>query len=140
MGVGLALRRCEVSFSYNVTTEAGQVRLLATDTSVDRPIFEDEEIAGFLAIEGNVKAAAALALECIAVNEALVQKRIRLLDLQTDGPAVAAALRAQATALRDQASNEVVLFETAEFGDGVFAAREKMLKEYLRRGYPWGDS
>jgi hypothetical protein len=127
-----------LSFTYDLTTAAGQVRLLATDTDSDRPIFEDEEIAGFLAIEGSVKTAAALALECIAVNESLVQKRIKILDLQTDGPAVAVALRAQATALREQETDEVIPFATAEFGDGAFAAREKMLKEYLRRG--WSDS
>jgi hypothetical protein len=125
-----------VSFTYDLTTAAGQVRLLATDTNEDRPIFEDEEIAGFLAIEGSVKSAAALALECIAVNEALVQKRIKILDLQTDGPAVAAALRVQAAGLRDQIGSEAIPFATAEFADGAFAAREKLFKEYQRRGYP----
>lgn len=125
-----------MTYTYDLSTDAGQVRLLATDTLIEsRPIFTDEEIAAFLSIEDSVKEAAALALECIAVNEALVQKRIRLLDLQTDGPAVAKALQDQAVKLRGQAADDVVLFETAEMVGGAFAAREKLVKEYQRRGY-----
>ena len=42
----------------------------------------------------------------IAVNEVLVQKRIRLLDLTTDGPAEANALRALAAQYRAEADEE----------------------------------
>lgn len=90
------------------TTDIGKIRLLATDLSETEPLFEDAQIEAFLAVESdNVKRAAALALETIAVSEALVGKRIRTSDgLSTDGPAVAKELRERARALRDQADVE----------------------------------
>ena len=85
------------------TTMIGQVRLLATDVDEDNLIFRDAEITAFLTLEGDsVRLAAAQALDTIASNEALVSKKIRTQDLATDGPAVAAELRARAAALRKQ--------------------------------------
>lgn len=84
--------------------EQGDVRLLIADTDPGNRIFSTQQIARFLAMNGDsVKRAAAQALDAIAGNEAMVSKKIRTQDLQTDGPAVAAALRAQATELRRQA-------------------------------------
>lgn len=86
------------------TTDVGRVRLLATDLDEVAPLFDDAQIEAMLDMESeSVKRAAALALETIASSEALVSKKIRTLDLQTDGPAVAAELRARAKSLRDQA-------------------------------------
>lgn len=85
-------------------TAAGQVRLLIADVNEDDPLFTDAQLQGFLALEGDhVKRAAARALDVIAVSEVLVSKKIRTQDLQTDGPAVAKALREQALALRAEA-------------------------------------
>ena len=85
------------------TTMIGQVRLLATDVDEDNLIFRDAEITAFLTLEGDsIRLAAAQALDTIASNEALVSKKIRTQDLATDGPAVAAELRARAAALRKQ--------------------------------------
>jgi hypothetical protein len=87
------------------TTDIGLVRLLCTDLSETDPLFTDAQIQAFLDLEGDsVKLAAAQALDTIASNEALVSKAIRTMDLQTDGPAVAAELRARAKELRDQAA------------------------------------
>jgi hypothetical protein len=86
-------------------TDVGTVRLLISDTSPENGgrIFTDTEIQAFLDLEGGaVKLAAAQALDAIASNEAMVSKRIRTLDLQTDGPAVAKALRDHAANLREQ--------------------------------------
>lgn len=89
------------------TTDEGRIRLLATDTNVDDPLFDDAMITAFLALAGgNVKRAAARALDTIAVSEVLVSKKIRTQDLSTDGPAVAKALREQAQALRDEADTD----------------------------------
>lgn len=83
------------------------VRLLISDVSTPRT-FTDGELLQFLTLEGDsVKLAAAQALDAIASNEALVKQRIRTLDLQTDGPAVAKSLREHATALRAQVTDEV---------------------------------
>lgn len=83
-----------MSFTYDPATSRGRVRLLCRDTVAATYLFEDEEVDAFLALTGSeVLPAAALALRTVAANEVLVQKRIRLLDLQTDGPAEARELR-----------------------------------------------
>lgn len=100
-----------MTFSYGVATgdlsnqTRDYVRLLTTDTDSGGYVFEDEELALFLAQAGDdALLAAATALETMATNEALVSKRIKILDLTTDGPAVARELRERATALRAQAA------------------------------------
>ena len=86
------------------TTDIGMVRLLATDLDQVSPLFTDPQITAFLTLEANnVRLAAAQALDTIASSEALVSKKIRTQDLQTDGPAVAEELRKRAEALRKQA-------------------------------------
>lgn len=47
-----------------------------------------------------VRLAAADCLDAVATSQALIQKRIKLLDLETDGPALAKSLRDHAAALR----------------------------------------
>jgi hypothetical protein len=89
--------------AIDYTTPRGRVRLLIADTTEADFLLSDDQIDAFLSIENSrVKRAAALALEAIATSEVLISKKIRTLDLQTDGPAVAAELRAQAKQLRDQ--------------------------------------
>lgn len=85
------------------TTDVGMVRLLITDLDAAAPLFTDDQITAFLTLEGSdVRYAAAQALDTIASSEVLVSKKIRTQDLQTDGPAVSADLRARASELRRQ--------------------------------------
>lgn len=87
----------------DTNSPADLVRLLINDPTSADNFFTNAEIAAFLALEDDsVKRAAAVALETIASNEALVSKVIRTQDLATDGPAVAAELRARAQMLREQ--------------------------------------
>lgn len=125
--------------AYDPTTPAGQVRLLATDTSdvEGDQVFNDPEIDTFLLLEGgNVRRAAAMAIETIATNEALVLKVIRTLDLQTDGAKLADVLLKRAKALRDQADDDADTaeddFAVAEFADPVFGARTYRRNQYAR--------
>lgn len=90
------------AITVDPSTDIGMVRILATDMDETSPLFTDAQIQAFLALEGGVRRAAALALETIATSEALISKKIRTQDLSTDGPAVAAELRARAVALRAQ--------------------------------------
>lgn len=98
-----------------------QMRLLISDTDTANRIFSTLELSDFLAMNGDsVRRAAAQALDTLAANEALVSKKIRTQDLQTDGPAVAEALRKQAAELRRQADQgegdaESTGFEIVEF-------------------------
>lgn len=124
-------------FTYDPSTPAGRVRLLATDTDADHAIFQDDEIDAFLAMESDsIKRAAATALDQIASSEALIQKRIKLLDLQTDGPAVATELRKHAAELRKQADGEETTgaFDYAEMVVNPFSARERLWNQRLRSG------
>ena len=122
-----------MAFTYDLTSERGQVRLLITDTDHDNPIFQDNEIDFFLnntAVDGNdVNLAGAKALETIAASEALVQKKIKLLDLTTDGPAVAKSLREAAALLREQSDSE---------GDIDFI--EQNLNDFSARQIIWNDA
>lgn len=84
-------------------TDIGAVRMLATDLDEVSPLLSDAQITRMLSLSGDrVKRAAALALDTIAASEALVSKKIKTLDLSTDGPAVARELRELARRLREE--------------------------------------
>ena|SRR5690554_2335972 len=113
-----------MAFTYDTSTDRGKVRLIITDTDEDNAIFQDAEIDAFLEMQGGVLLAAAQALDTIASSEALVLKKVRLLDVQTDGPAVAKALREHAQELREE-----------EKRDGAFAIAEQVIDEFQAREY-----
>lgn len=96
-------------------TDAGRVRLLIPDVDETALLFTDEQVAAFLAMEGGVKKAAALALETAASSEVMVSKVIRTQDLTTDGARVSDALLKRAASLRQQADDE------ADLDEGGFA-------------------
>lgn len=110
------------------TTPEGQVRLLIPDVvklvdprdlqAEPEYIFSDDQIAGFLAIErGNIKRAAASAVDVIATDEALVLKVIKTDDKETDGSKLLKELSVRAARLRADADRE-------ELGDTVFDLAE----------------
>lgn len=90
------------------------------DTGTSSYLFEDEHLSAFLQVNnGNVKRAAADAVDALATSEALISKVIKTEDLQTDGAKVATALLARARQLRDSAQAEedkpVDIFEIVPF-------------------------
>ena len=128
-----------MAFTYNLTTDRGKVRLLCTDSVEAYEIFDDDDIDAFLSLESSgVKKAAALALETIASSEVLVQKRIKLLDLSTDGPAESTELLKRATLLRAQAEadeeGEYSPIDYAELIYDPFSWRERLVDEALEDG------
>lgn len=83
--------------AIDFTSPVGLVRLNITDLDENAPLLSDDMITGLLvASDENVNRATARALRIIATSEVLVAKKIRTQDLSSDGPAVAAELRAQA--------------------------------------------
>lgn len=80
--------------------------------------------------------AAADCLDAIATSQALIQKKIKLLDLETDGPALAKALREHAKSLRAIAGGEeggepyFEIIEQINDGPGL---REKIRKDIMRQ-------
>ena len=120
--------------SLDFTTNNGKVRVLISDTDTTNPIFPyvaTDEIDVFLDLEDDdVFRAAALALLAIAANEVLVQKRIKMLDLTTDGPAEAKALRELAKDYRERADALEVTgaFDWAEMIDNPWQESEYLYK------------
>lgn len=129
-----------MAFTYELTTDTGKIRLLIMDNQASGYLFEDDELSTLLEMEGgNVRRGAALALETMASNEAYVLKRITLLDLTTDGPAVAKELRARAEALRaladrDDQAEDGGAFDIAEMAVDAFTSRQRFVNEWLRNG------
>jgi len=128
-----------VSFTYDLATDLGVVRLILTDVSAATPLFQDAEITAFLTMEsGDLKLAAAQALDTIATNEALVYKAIRILDLSTDGSKTAASLMARAQKLRDQVKEDEAAaeagtdFDWAEMVEDAASERERIISQALR--------
>lgn len=77
------------------------VRLIISDPDGDTALLDNASVDAFLELNaGNVRLAAADALEAIAASEVLVAKKIRTQTLTTDGPAVSAELRALAAQQR----------------------------------------
>lgn len=116
-----------------LSDDRSKLRLLISDTGGDSGsdyIFNDNEIDTFLEMELVLYRAAATALRTLAANEALVQKRIKFLELTTDGPAVAKELRATATDFEtraDASDDDDVLPVFANFGDSPFTRRNRYL-------------
>jgi len=125
----------DANHSYNLEEPKGKVRLLISDIggkgeSTDEWIFTDLEIETFLGMrEGNEMLAAAVALRVMAGNEAMVSKKITFMELETDGPATAEAMRELAKEL-DKMSDEEIDFELIQMGVGLFARREIRLEQF----------
>lgn len=98
----------------STTGPAEQVRLLIADTNPGQQYLTDTDVQGFLDLnDGDVRLAAADALEAIATSEALIGKVITTQDLQTDAAKLAdtllkraAMLRARAREIADQATGD----------------------------------
>jgi len=87
-------------------TDVEIVRLNIADLG-DPPLFTDDQLNAWLSqYGGSVNRATYRALITIATSEVLLGKKIRTQDLQTDGPAVAAELRALASTYKAEADDD----------------------------------
>lgn len=104
-------------FPPNYSTPLGQLRALLSQTKqyVDPQnptapadyLISDGQLQAYIAINRDgLFGAAADALLALATNEALISKKIRTEDLQTDGPAVAGELRRMADMYRQRQKDE----------------------------------
>lgn len=111
----------EVSITANVTMLTDDEILSLLDD------YSDSDYA--------VKLAAADCIDIIASSEAMISKKIKLLDLQTDGAAIADALRKQADSLRKQVFAQDMVepaFDIVEQVNDGPGYREKIRKDYMR--------
>ena len=116
------------------------IRTLIPDTEAvfgaadNETMFSDTERQDFFtAGRGSTLRAAGYANYAIATSEALISKKIKTQDLQTDGPAVAAALMLKGDALfkradKDDAKDAIDFFQIVDYQDG-WATRAE-LTEY----------
>lgn len=77
------------------------------------------------------KLCAANCLDAMAVNQVLIQKKIKMLDLSTDGPSLASALTKVASSLREQVYSAPD-FDLAEQVNDTAGYVEKLTKDYMR--------
>lgn len=100
------------------STPLGQLRALLSQTkqhadpqNPEAPadyLLSDGQLNAYIAINnGGLFGAAADALLALATNEALISKKIRTEDLQTDGPAVAGELRRMAETYRQRHKDDL---------------------------------
>jgi hypothetical protein len=103
-----------MSFTVDYSTDVGKVRALIGDVDSALQFLQDEEIAVFFELEAESHyGAASLALNAMATKQALILKKIETMDLKTDGPAVAKALRDLSKDMKQRAEDEPY-FEVAE--------------------------
>lgn len=122
-----------MTYTYDLATDRGRVRLQIPDHDEAALVFQDEEIDALLAIEASVSGAVALALETIASSEALTLKVIQLLDVRTDGAKLAAELRARAQAIRSRIGEaDTSAFAVAQLVYDDFSLAEHLRNEALR--------
>jgi len=95
--------------AIDFNSDLGKVRVLTGDTREFMPdgvtsafIMSDEELTVIVDMNSSLLLAAATALEIMATKFATITQKIKTLDLQTDGPAVAKSLLDRAKALRDE--------------------------------------
>lgn len=118
-----------------VTIEA--VRLLIADNPDDQTkrVLSDDELSALLDMyNADQRLAAARALVVIATSETLLSKKIQTQDLTTDGPAVAAALLAQAKDLRDEVQRDK---DDNQWGIGLFATTPRNPNPAVLRQFGW---
>jgi len=89
-------------FTYDLSTDVGQIRMLVPDTDHTTHCFEDDEVQAALTIEGSTQLAAALLLEIMARDRAKIAVRISRGGVSEDLSQVAKELLAQARAIREQ--------------------------------------
>jgi len=120
------------------STDVAKVRLLISDIDVSEQIFNDAAIQAFIdmALDGNLRRAAAQALMVMATNETATQNEIKFLALSTNGPAQAQALLALAKQYREEADAEEIdgAFDWAESVNTPAQYDEFLFKDRLRNG------
>lgn len=142
-----------MSFTYDLATPSGIVRLLVGDTDSAAPIWSDAEVAAALQVESSQGLyvsgqaaptaqpfanpyipqvyspyrAAALLLDSLAANYSRIQSVIELLDVKLSAARQSQDLRAQAANYREVEAN-AGHFAIAEMVQDQFSARERIWK------------
>lgn len=82
-----------MAFTYDLSTDAGKVRLRIADTNATAYAFEDAEIAYFLTEAGTVIGACRLALQTLLTDAARRERAFKLPGLDYDDKGRVAAIQ-----------------------------------------------
>lgn len=82
-----------MSFTYDLSTDVGLLRLEIQDTSEAQAAFSDQELAVFLAREGSVGLAAVAAVDVLIVDRARRQRMFNISGAMYDDRGAVSALR-----------------------------------------------
>lgn len=133
-----------VAWTFNdqngVITFASAPGAVAITVEYYHILLTDSTIQDLITLEADgsdsPKIPAAACLDAIASSQALIQKKLKLLDFETDGPALAKALRDHAASLRKQVYGDEVesVFDIAEQINDTTGRNEKILKDWMRQG------
>ena len=126
-----------MSFTYDLATNLGKLRLMIRDTDIanpERQLFQDNEISFFLSQNNQtLRLAAADALEALAANAALLAKIEQIGSYKIDSTRMAEAIRKQATRYREL-EEQAPAFGFAEQTLSKFSWDEIVVNELLREG------
>lgn len=82
-----------MAFTYDISTDAGALRLRIADTDSTAYAFEDDEIAYFLAQGGSVDGGARMAIQVLLTDKARRARRFSVPGMSYDDSAALSELR-----------------------------------------------
>jgi hypothetical protein len=127
-----------MSFTYDLETDIGVVRLRIGDTTEATALFTDEDLTAFLSVESDTWRASAAALERIALDQVLLLKVVKILPMSVDGAKVAEMILKIAKGYRDQAltldAASGDLWDSAEIASTNWAAEHIIWRDWLAYG------
>lgn len=127
-----------MSFTYNLATDIGKLRLLLPDREQQEMVFHDAEWQAFLDIEGaNLRRALVRALRTVATDPAAAKRVVRRWGLDENaGDPTALLLRRANDELKEATDTEAAAvggaFDWAEMVLDDFSYRERLTAEWLR--------
>lgn len=119
--------------TYDISTDAGKVRLLIADTDISDALFADEEVAFALAqCDDCLYAAAALLLRALAADKARLAVRVTRGGVSEDLTQATVQLQALAQQYEDKSAASVPALDTTvwpswepfSYSDNLAAGRE----------------
>lgn len=128
-----------MAFTYDLATDVGKVRLLVPDRDAAYPAFQDGDLTALLSLEGDVRRAAALALETIAADTVMTLRVTTTLGLTVDGAKASDAILKRAATLRTQA-DAIDAAAVAADVDGLFDIAEWVVDPFSRREHAYNDA
>lgn len=126
-----------MTYTYDLSTDVGKVRLTIPDRVEADATWSDEEIQTFLDVENdNWRRATALALETMASDDLIVLKVMKVQNIEVDAAKVMESMLKRAKSLRELAkeaeADETDGFEIAEMVTNDWQYRERIYNQALR--------